>query len=459
MEDRRKESREEIRIDLCALGQALLRRAWLMGLIGVICGLGAFLVARFCVTPAYEVPVKFYVNNSAVSAASISSGDLTTSRNLVDSCIVILNTRESLEEVIACAGVGRTTGEVGEMISAGAVAETEIIQVTVTGTDPLETVAIADAVTRVLPLRVADIIAGVTVKVVETAVMPTTPSSPSCLKAAVVGFLLGFLAAAGVVALRQIFDIRIRSEGDIAQVCPYPVLTAVPDLTASVEGHGKKKSSGPYAGFPAEEAYKLLRTKLQFSFSGDGECRVIGISSARMGEGKSLTAIRLAGSLSELGKRVLLVDCDMRRPSAARRLKLCRDPGLSDYLTGQTELSRVIQSGGGEKENGSFSVITAGQNPPNPSELLSSGKMHRTVSGLRKYYDYILLDLPPVGEVSDPLAVAADTDGIMLVVRQGYCDRAALGTAIRQFEFVNAKLLGLVFNATRETGETEWKHY
>ena len=99
-----------------------------------------------------------------------------------------------------------------------------------------------------------------------------------------------------------------------------------------------------------------------------------------------------------------------------------------------------------------FHVITAGQNPPNPVELLSSARMKTALEDLRKAFDYVILDLPPVGEVSDALAVTKETDGILLVVRQDYCDRSLLAEAVRQFDFVNAKTLGVVFNCTSDHG-------
>ena len=107
-----------------------------------------------------------------------------------------------------------------------------------------------------------------------------------------------------------------------------------------------------------------------------------------------------------------------------------------------------------------FYVIAAGQNPPNPVELLSSSRMEKLLEVLRKEFDYIIIDLPPVGEVSDAMAVAKQTDGMLLVVRQNYCDRIVLSEAVRQFEFINTRILGVVFNCTSEYGgKGYYKHY
>ena len=182
----------------------------------------------------------------------------------------------------------------------------------------------------------------------------------------------------------------------------------------------------------------------------EGGCRVVGVSSALTGEGKSLSAVNLAYTTSQLGKRVLLIDCDMRRPSLADKLPIRKTPGLSDYLTGQAPADNLIQLCGIKADEKAFHAISSGRTPPNPMELLSSAKMEKMVNLLRDKYDYIILDLPPVGEVGDALAAAKLTDGLLVVVRQDYCDRIALNSAIRQFEFVDAKILGVVFNCATE---------
>ena len=281
------------------------------------------------------------------------------------------------------------------------------------------------------------------------------------LQKALLGFAAGFVLATGAIALREILDTVIRAEEDVERVCVYPILASVPDMTlpgkgSKYYGYGKvfaenKRESvimGKGIGFAAGEAYKLLRTKLQFSFVGEADCRVIGLSGALGGEGKSLTAVNLACALSELGKRVVLMDCDMRCPSLAEKLNLEEASGLSSYLTGQSALEALIRRCDiGENE---FSVIPAGQVPPNPVELLSSAQMKRALDELRRANDYVILDLPPVGEVADAMAVARETDGMLLVVRQNDCDRTALENAVRQFEFVEAKILGVVFNCVKE---------
>jgi len=481
MMQKRTKEEKEIEIDLGRVFHALLGRAWIIMLVSVVTAVLAFGYTRFMVTPLYESTAMFYVNNSALSmgeaSLSISSGDLTTSRKLVDSYIVILRTRETINEVIDYSGSDRTYSEVRSMISAGAVNETEIFSVTITSPDPAEAELLANAFAKVLPERIGTIIDGSSAKIVDSAVVPTSPSSPSFSRNILLGFALGFLLSAGLVAVREIFDTVIRSSEDIAEVCGHPVLASVPDMTATTKGgydysydrsDDKTKKSGgarkhalfgKHVSFSTGEAYKLLRTKLQFSFADDRSCHVIGISSSLSGEGKSLTSINLAYTLSQLGKKVILLDCDMRRPTLAEKLGISKKPGLSSCLTGQVQLSELIQDCGISGDEKAFHVISAGQNPPNPVELLSSARMLNVLSTLKNNYDYVILDLPPVGEVSDAMAVAKQTDGILLVVRQDACDRNALNDTVRQFEFIDAKILGLVFNCVRDQGNGYYKKY
>lgn len=484
MDENRVERNEELEIDIQRLIGAVMRRIWLILLAAVSGAVISFLVTFFFVTPQYESSAMFYVNNNSLSVGdasfSLTSSDITASKSLVDSYIVIMQTRASLNDVIDYAEVNRSYDELKRMINASAVNSTEIFQVVVTSPDPQEAEKIANAIAYILPKRIASIIEGTSAKVVDAAVVAAKPSSPSYLVNTLIGFALGVTLSVSYIILRVIFDTTIRGEEDITMNTKHPILAAVPDMEApskggyyytsntgqsntpktGLTGHTKQVPLvGSEIGFAASEAYKLLRTRLQFSFADDSDCRVIGISSALSGEGKSLTAINLAHSFSQLGEKVLLIDCDMRRPSLSSKLPVAKAPGLSNFLSGQSSLDGVFQYCGLPGEEKAFAVIAAGRNPPNPVELLSSARMKKMLEALRKPYDYIILDLPPVGEVSDALVVAKSTDGMLLVSRQNYGDRVSFSSAIRQFEAVDSRILGVVMNAAQENTSGYGKRY
>ena len=461
-------------INIRRLVDAVMHRLWVVVIAAILGTVVVYLGTHFFATPQYEASAKFYVNNSALSlgdaSLSISSADITASKSLVDTYIVILNTRDTLNDVIEYAGMEDelTCGQLMEMLRAEAVNDTEVFEVVVTHPSPDSALKLATAIAERLPGRISKVIKNTSAEIVETAVKPGKASSPDYIMNAVIGFLLGLVVSAGAIILRELMDVSIRTEEDIAQVTTLPVLTEIPDMAAPTRSsgyysHSKKKAAGEQAkqqdiigdgmNFASSEAYKLLRTKLQFSFADDEErCRVICLSSALSGEGKSLTAINLAFTLSQLSKKVILIDCDMRRPTVAEKLKIEQKPGLSSYLSGQMHLDGLVQYCGIKSDEKAFHVIAAGESPPNPVELLSSNRMKKLLSVLREHYHYVILDMPPVGEVSDAMAVTRDVDGMLLVVRQNHCNRIVLREALRQFEYVNTKILGVVFNCTSEIG-------
>lgn len=485
MNEQTAKKEKKIEVGVNRIFAALWHRIWLILLVAVLCAAVTLGLVFYFVTPMYEASAMFYVNNSELSVGdtvlNISAGDITAAKDLVESYIVILKTRTSLNEIIDYAGVDISVSELEDMISAEAVASTEIFEVVVTGPDPAEAETLANAIAYVLPERIDSIIEGTSARIVDAAVKPTKPSSPNYATATLIGFFVGFLLMVIIVILQEVFDVTIRSEEDLQQVCKHPVLASVPDMGAPSKGsyyyygYGSKRRGttkkttaghaqapvlfGGNISFAASEAYKLLRTKLQFSFADESSSRVIGFSSALSGEGKSLSAINLAYTMSQLDKKVILIDCDMRRPTLAEKLGIRKLPGLSGYLTGQHTLEEMIQNCNLKNEETAFQVIAAGQNPPNPIELLSSERMIRFLKHLREKYDYIILDLPPVGEVSDAMAVAKETDGMLLVVRQNYCDRVVLKEAVRQFDFIDAKILGVVYNCTTESSGRYGKGY
>ena len=212
---------------------------------------------------------------------------------------------------------------------------------------------------------------------------------------------------------------------------------------------GKNKS------FAAAEAYKLLRTNVFFSFTGETACPVVGVTSSMRGEGKSTTSINLAYSIAETRKKVLLIEADMRLPSIPAKLGLNLSPGLSNILVQRTA-ENVLQHFG---ENEYLDILTAGDVPPNPSELLGSQRMREIVETARTQYDYIVVDLPPVTAVSDAVAISQMLDGILLVVRNNYAQRGAIKETLRQLKLADVRILGFVYTCASTGSKSYGKKY
>lgn len=208
--------------------------------------------------------------------------------------------------------------------------------------------------------------------------------------------------------------------------------------TASIYSIGKNLS------FTASEAYKSLRTNLMYSFTDYTGCRVIGITSAERFDGKTTTAINLAYSLMESGKKVLLMECDLRLPTFSETFKIPASPGLSNILinSNKNRLNALTGYNGTD-----LFFLTAGDIPPNPSELLSSNAMSELIRFYSSVFEYIILDLPPTLAVTDAPIVSKYTNGIIFVVRHKATDRNRLKDSIYQLSLVNARILGFVYNS------------
>lgn len=201
--------------------------------------------------------------------------------------------------------------------------------------------------------------------------------------------------------------------------------------------------------FSVEEAYKSLRTNLVFSLPED-ECKLIEITSSTQNEGKSGTAINLAISLAQNGAKVILIDCDLRLPTIARKLKIKQKPGLTNLLFGLSSAQDIICH-----HPAGIDVIPAGDLPPNPSETLGSSRMTTTLEFMKKYYEYVILDTPPVGVVTDAAVLAPKVSGVVLVVRQGLASGESVDAAIGKLEIANGNILGFVLTDS----STEKKSY
>lgn len=200
----------------------------------------------------------------------------------------------------------------------------------------------------------------------------------------------------------------------------------------------------PDSPFAYTEAYKGFRTNLSFVTGTKHGCKKITITSTMPDEGKSVLAINLAITLAENGDRVLLLDADMRNPSIHRylRVKDGHSRGLSTVLSGNAELSDCVFF----HPKYQFSFIVAGNNPPNPSELLGSDAMGQMLDSLSSSFDYIIIDTPPAGMVTDALVLSHYVDGAILVIQQGAPHRNQVRAVKQSFESVGAPILGAVLN-------------
>ncbi|CAN7341096.1 MULTISPECIES: CpsD/CapB family tyrosine-protein kinase [unclassified Paenibacillus] len=205
---------------------------------------------------------------------------------------------------------------------------------------------------------------------------------------------------------------------------------------------------------PISEAYRALRTNIQFS-SIDEELRVIMVTSAGPGEGKSTTLINLAVAYAQTDKKVLIIDGDLRKPTMHHTLRVSNRWGLTNLLTNQLTIREVLQ----DTFIPNLQIITSGPIPPNPSEILASKKMISTIDELKQSFDVILIDAPPAIAVTDSQIIASRTDGVILVVNSDRTKREAVLKAKQNLDNVRARILGVVLNNVDRKNKDAYYYY
>lgn len=237
MENNERKSNEYYTIDLLHIVRTLWRKIWVVAVAGVLAAAIGFSISSFVIAPKYSSSIMLYVNNSSFSLGntsfSISSSEISAAQSLVKTYIVMLQNRTTLEGVIDEADLPYTHEELGEMIEATSVNETEVMQVTVTAEDPYEASKIVNAIAEVLPSRISEIIDGASMEVVDSGVPDLQKVSPSITKHTVVGFILGVLVAVIGVVVAAMLDDTIHDEEYVLQNYDYPILAKVPDLVNS----------------------------------------------------------------------------------------------------------------------------------------------------------------------------------------------------------------------------------
>ena len=289
------------------------------------------------------------------------------------------------------------------------------------------------------------------IKIVDPAITPDRPIKPQKKKNILLGLLVGLMVAAGLAFFHDYMDDTIKDGEEAKRLLGWPLLGTIPYIQTDLnEGersdvnlisHQKPKSA-------AAEAFRGLRTSLHFS-STRKQRKVILVTSSFPGEGKTTISANLAEIFSQTGARVLLVGCDLRRPTLHQIFGFAKIPGLTELLTGDCQRSEAIHRTG----INSLDFISAGTIPPNPAELLGSEEMAALLTELRTEYDYIILDAPPTLAVSDTPILAACCDALVVLIEVG---RVSAKVAARVREILNGvevPIAGIVINDKAGRGE------
>ncbi len=478
--------------------------AWLIVLVALIAGAAAYYFSSR-MTPYYRAVTSVLVNE-APGTRSMDISSVALSERLTSTYSKMIVKEPVLAEVIERLGLSLSSASLRGMIKVSPVSDTQLIDVSVESTDPGAAAAIANALVQVfgeqiqeiqsnrfaqskasLQAQLADIEKQITqysnaaaaaasesdkerfdskvaqyreiysnllqsyesvrlseaqtissVVQIEQATIPTTPVRPDIFRNTLQAALIGLVLAAAVIIAREVLDDTLKTPEDVVRQLGLPVLGVINHYQAS-EG---SLITEQHPRSPTAEAFRTLRTNVSFT-SVDRPLATIMVTSAEPGEGKSTVASNLAVVLAQNGRRVTLMDCDLRHPSLHHRFGLNNRQGMSrlffqpaERLNGSSQATRI----------NNLSLITTGQLPPNPAELLGSQRMQSILRMAQEQSEVIVIDTPPTLAVTDASVLAPVVDGVLLVVRPGKTRSGAARQTVEQLRRVNACLLGVVLN-------------
>lgn len=479
---------EEYTIDLSLILQEFKKYIGLIVAVVLIFGIIGYSYTKICKPLEYSTSTCLYVKSneksSVISNASLSEID--ASKSLAETYIVILS-NDAIMDVVAEKLNGictpdeiakyfdTVTDENGaetidpksilRYVNFSTVNETEIIQISATTPNPAISAEICRIIADTAPSVINRVVGTGFVETINVAKVPLFPSGPNALKSGIIFAFVGFLLIVIMIILRYLLNRTINSSDEFKSKCKLPVLSEIPEYHISGTS-GKQSFMHKYIAslrrkdaqartvlgtiltdnvpFSVTEAYNMLRTNLNFTLSTQDNNAFV-VSSPLSGDGKSTTAANIAITLAQTKAKVLLVDCDLRRPAQHKMFKLSNEKGLSSILTGK-RLEETVNKGVYEN----LDIITSGPMPPNPSELLGSSNMQNFLDNVKPLYDYVILDTSPINIVTDALLLSKISAGIMLIVRQNISTYDEIDKAMDSINFVNGNILGVVINSIEE---------
>lgn len=381
---------------------------------------------------------------------AINQSDVLLNQNLVSTYSQIIKSKLVLNQVIKNLNLDETVQTLSKNVAVEALEDTEILKISVSNAKPELAADIANDIAKVFSAEVKKIYKMNNVSIIDKAQISYKVSNNTTKRDVLMAILAAIFGTSAIVFIKFYFDDTIKYSDNLEQEIGMPVIAKILKDSSKIDLIVHKKPNAL-----ASESIRTLRTNLQFA-SVDKNLKTLLITSTLPGEGKSFVSANLAISFAQAGKKVLLVDCDLRKGRQHRMFKLDNTKGLSNLLIDDAKNLK-------EYTNSTFvkglSVITRGVIPPNPSELLNSRKFNLLVEFLSEKYDIVIFDGPPCNGLSDSLIISSIVDKVAIVSSEGFTPKTELMTAKDSIEKVGGNVVGDIVNKINIKGHSYGKYY
>lgn len=435
----------------------ILRKNWLVIVLITLVGIGAAAAYSLVATPKYEASNTLVVSTQAGDTVQDLQQGNTFTLARMNTYAQMVTTPVVMAPVITGLKLDVTPVQLAKTITATNPLNTTLITITATSPSARTAAATANALAVSLTKAVEAVetpqgatTSPVKLSVVQQAVPPVKPSSPKVPLNLALGLLIGLALGIAYAVTRSALDTRILTQKDVSEVTDTPIVGAIP-FDPKADGQPLAVHADPLG--QRAESFRSLRTNLQFLHM-DGSASFT-ITSALPGEGKSTTVVNLAIALADAGKKVALLDTDLRKPKVADYLGIDGAVGLTDVLIGRVRVGDVMRPWGGR----SLYVMPSGKIPPNPSELLGSEQMRTLMDVLERDFDVVLCDAPPLLPVTDAALLATEGSGAIVIVGAGQAHRQQLEAALQVLRTAGAKPAGIVISKAPTKGPDAYYSY
>lgn len=425
-------------------------------IIGVLAIGGVAIYDTMFKKPIYQAKSTVVIAKSDTTENSaVSLNDINASQKLATTYSEIAKSELVLNQVIENLGLHTTVKELSKNLTIKPVEDTAILSITVKDPTARLSASIANEIATVFSKEVTDIYKIENVTQLSVAVTPEAPANNTLMRDLALAAVITVLAVTGFAFLRFYLDDTVKYSDDVEKAVGMPITGRI--LKSDVKNR-KNASELVVEKSPkaiVSENIKSLRTNLQFT-SIDETLKTILVTSTNAGEGKSFVSANLAISFAQADKKVLIVDCDLRRGRLHRLFNVPNTSGLSNLLTGDLRnFGKYIR----QTKVKNLDIITCGTYPPNPSELLASKKNKRLISILCDFYDIVIFDGAPVGGLADSVILSSFVDETLVVVKDGETNKNDLIATKDSLDKVGARVAGIVFNMVNKKSSKYYNYY
>ena len=405
--------------------------------------------------PLYQANTTVVIAQSdSVEGTAVSLNDVNASQKLANTYSEIAKSELVLNRVIEELDLSMSSKELSKGVSIKPIENTSIISISVKDQNATRSATIANGIAKVFSEEIAKIYKLENVSQLSVAVTPSSPANNTLSRDIVLALAVAVFGVAGFAFLRFYLDDSVKHTDDIEKLFGLPVAGSISKNDSKVK-NGNELVVARAPKSIVSENIKSLRTNLQFT-AVDRNLKTILVTSTNASEGKSFVSSNLAVSFAQAGKKVLIIDCDLRKGRLHRMFKMFNNAGLSNLLADNIKnMASYIHPTTVEK----LDIITCGTYPPNPSELLSSQRNKKVLASLRNHYDIIILDGAPVGGLADSVILANLVDEVLIVTHDGATTRSDLTATKEALQKVDANIAGVVFNNVTHRSAKYYSYY